>query len=255
MGTNLTDFPTLKQESSVPPYQQIELLLLEAISSGQLKGGDRLPAERELALHFGVSRMTLRHALVRLENRGLVAKVIGRSGGTFVQGPKIACDLSRIAGFTEQLKNNGLRPGARVLAAVEQPADDELAKTLEIAPNTGCYRIDRLRLADEKPVAIEQSWFPAERFPGLIEHDLRGSLYLILEETYGERPTRALETLESVRLSRAQAELLGLRGAQPGLQIERIAYSLGGRVVEYARDIFRGDRTKVTLWSGLDSNL
>jgi len=255
METNVADFPTLDATSSVPPYQQIEIIVLEAISSGRVNGGDRLPPERELALHFGVSRMTLRHALVRLEARGLITKTLGRSGGTFVQGPKIACDLSKIAGFTEQLKNNGLRPGAKVLSAEQQPAGDQLAKFLEITPGAPCYRIERLRLADESPVALEQSWFPAERFPGLIEHDLSGSLYLLLENCYGERPTRALETLESVRPNKAQAQMLELQGGHPALKIERIAYSLNGAIVEYAQDIFRGDRTKVTLWSGLGTTL
>lgn len=254
MASDLPDRPHLEQ-GSIPPYQQIELWLCEAIAGGHLQGGDRLPPERELAEELGVSRMTLRHALSTLEARGLVIKTIGRNGGTFIQGPKIACDLSSFAGFTEQLKNNGMRPGARILTAIEQPASDELVKAFEIAPGAPCFRIERLRLADETPVAVERSWFPAERFPGLIDHDLSSSLYAILDRFYGQRPTRALETLESIRLSNADARLLGLSRTQPALQIERIAYSLTGEAVEYARDIFLGDRTKITLWSGVSPAL
>ncbi len=251
METTVGEVPAVEKDSSIPPYQQIEAWLLEAIANGELSSGDRLPPERVLARAFQVSRMTLRHALGALEVRGLVTRVLGRNGGTFIQGRKIACDLNQITGFTDQLRSNGHRPGSRLLEAVETGADEEVAKALEIGSGAPVYRIIRLRLADEQPVAIERSWFPAERFRGLLKRDLNGSIYALLDICYGERPIKALETLEAVRPTREQAQLLGISGPPVAIQIERIAYSFFGSPVEYARDIFRGDRTKLTLWSGL----
>jgi GntR family transcriptional regulator len=244
-----------QKNSSVAPYQQIERWLASAISSGELNAGDRLPPERELASQLGVSRMTLRHALQVLESRGLITRTLGRSGGTFVQVPKIACDLNRMAGFTEQLKVNGLEPGAKVLTVEEVPADDVMCEHLEVAPGSPLYRIERLRLANGDPVALENSWFPALRFPKLIDLDLTDSLYTLLEERYGRRPTRALETLEAVPIGHRQASMLAAKRGSVALKVERIAYALTGEPVEYAIDIFRGDRTKITVWSGIGSQL
>ncbi len=251
METRVGTVPVIEKYSSIPPYQQIEAWLLEAIASGELSSGDRLLPERELAAAFGVSRMTLRHALGALELRGLVTRVLGRNGGTFIQGRKIACDLNQMSGFTDQLRSNGHRPGAKLLEALEIGADGEVAKFLEIEPGAPAFRIVRLRFADEQPVAIERSWFPAQRFPGLLERDLNGSIYELLDVGYDERPVKALETLEAVRATSEQAKLLGMSGPPVAIQVERVAYSFVGVPVEYACDIFRGDRTKLTLWSGV----
>ena len=96
-----------------PAHAQIEDRVAEAIGDGAIRPGDRLPPERELAERLGVSRMTLRQALDSLERRGLVLRVRGRTGGTFVADPKFEMDVNRLAGLTEQLRRQGHRAGAR----------------------------------------------------------------------------------------------------------------------------------------------
>ena len=114
--------PKLVRGPGVTVHGQIEDWLADAIAAGRLAPGDRLPTEQDLAAWLGVSRMTLRHALAELAQRGLVTRTVGRSGGTFVAEPKVEQDLTVLAGFSEQLRRHGLVAGARVLAAAEIPA-------------------------------------------------------------------------------------------------------------------------------------
>ena len=252
MDQNIARPPRLSRGIGVPAHVQIEQWLTDAIASGELAAGDRLPPERDFAAALGVSRMTLRQALGRLERRGLLAKVIGCHGGTFVLQPKVECDLTTLIGFSEQLRRRGMTAGARVVSAAEEHAGPAVAKALGLQENDPAYLIVRVRLANEQPLALERSYFPARRFPGLLSHALDGSLYELLAERYGQRPQRALEALESVRARAAEARLLEVPPGTALTLIERTAYTADGSPVEFAHDLYRGDRTRIVVWSGIE---
>ncbi|HEX5188285.1 MAG TPA: GntR family transcriptional regulator [Streptosporangiaceae bacterium] len=241
--------PKLVRGPGVTVHGQIEDWLADAIAAGRLAPGDRLPTEQDLAAWLGVSRMTLRHALGELAQRGLVIRAVGRSGGTFVAEPKVEQDLTVLAGFSEQLRRHGLVAGARVLAAAEIKASPAASAALEISVGAPVYEVRRLRLAGGQPILIEHSLFPAERCPGLLGYRLDGSLYELLEEKYGERPHRAKESLEPVCAGVREAEALGVAEGAPLMLVERTAYSRADRPLEFAHDLFRGDRTKVVVWT------
>jgi GntR family transcriptional regulator len=233
-----------------PAHAQIEERVAEAITAGDLSQGDRLPPERELAERLGVSRMTLRQALDSLERRGLLRRSRGRRGGTFVAEPKIERDATHLAGLTEQLRRQGHQAGARVLSAREGPSGRRTAEALGMEPGSPVVEVVRLRLSDGEPLALERSLFPAELFPGLLDAPMDGSLYEVLAERYGERPVRATERLEPVLAEPSEAAVLGIRQGAPLLLVERVAYDVKGLPLEYARDLFRGDRTQVVIESG-----
>jgi GntR family transcriptional regulator len=219
--------PQIVREPGTTVHAQIEDWLAGQIATGALAPGDRLPTEQDLAEWFGVSRMTLRHALAELTRRGLVTKSVGRRGGTFVAAPKLEQDLTTLAGFSEQLRRHGMVAGARVLSARSRPAGP----------------------ADGRPIALERSLFPAARFPGMLELRLDGSLYELLETRYGLRPHRARESLEPVTAGVREAEALDVAEGAPLMQVERTAYARSGEPLEFARDLFRGDRTRVVVWT------
>jgi GntR family transcriptional regulator len=237
--------------SGPPAYLQIEDRVAEAVSSGDFQPGDRLPPERELAEQLGVSRMTLRQALQTLERRGLVRRVVGRHGGTFVAEPKLERDLSAPAGLTEQLRRQGHRAGARVLSEQEGPCSRRTAGALGLHAGDRVFEVVRLRLSDGAPLALERSLFPAARFAGLLDLSLDGSLYELLERNFGVRVTRAVERLEPVIAGPREAALLSVPEGAPLLLVERTAFDAGDGAVEYARDLFRGDRTKVVVESSV----
>lgn len=227
-------------------WAQIEERLAERIEGGHLAVGERLPPERELAEWLGVSRMTVRQALGALAARGLVERGVGR--GTFVRAPgKVVHDLSGALGFTERLGRQGIAAGAEVVSTGEEPAPDAVAEALELAPGAPTLRIRRVRSAAGRPLALEDSWLPAARFPGLLEHDLGGSLYALMHEAYGLGPVEAVERLEPVVARAHEAALLGLEEGAPLMLVERVARAPEGVAVEFARDRHRGDRSRFVV--------
>ncbi|MBD0289977.1 MAG: GntR family transcriptional regulator [Thermoleophilia bacterium] len=236
-----------------PAHVQIEERLADLVLAGGLTAGHRLPPERELAAELGVSRMTLRQALGALERRGFVSRFVGRRGGTFVAAPRIERDLTAVVGFSRELRRQGVHAGARVLAAGERPAGRVRATALALQPRDPVYEVVRVRLANGEPVALERSAFPARRFPGLLEQPLEGSLYELLGERYGERPRRAVERLEAVAADERDADALAIPAGSPLMRVERTAYGARDAPVEYAHDIFRGDRMRAVVSASRDA--
>jgi len=237
--------------SGIPAHSRIEQWLTLLISHGDLAPGDRLPAEDQLAAMLGVSRMTLRQALGSLEAHGAVVRKPGRFGGTFVCEPRIDCDLTGLAGFTEQMQRANVRAGARVVSAATCPADRAVASALHLERGADVHEVIRVRTARREPLALERSYFPAAAFPDLLERRLTGSIYRLLDRGYGHAPHTAAETLEPVI---AQAEEASLLRGGPGtalMLIERTAFTVAGLPVEFARDLFRPDRVRISLRSGI----
>jgi len=139
--------------------------------------------------------------------------------------------------------------GARVLAATTRPAGPAAAAALNLAEGDPVHEIRRVRLADGSPVAVERSLFPAAAFPGMLECRLDGSLYELLEVKYGLRPHRARESMEPVTAGVREAEALEIPEGAPLMLVERTAYARNGQPLEFARDLFRGDRTRLVIWT------
>jgi GntR family transcriptional regulator len=223
--------------------------VVEAIRQGGYLPGDRLPPERELAERLKVSRATLRLALHDLERGGVVVRRPGRGGGTFVAAPKVERDLGSFTGLGEYIRRQGLVAGARVLSVNLAVAGPQTAEALRVEPDDAVITITRVRLAGGDPIALERSRFPARRFPDLAEQALGGSLYDLLRDKYGEAPERAVERMEPVAADDETAGLLDVPSGTPLLAVERVAYNAAGDPIEHANDLFRGDRTRVVVWT------
>jgi GntR family transcriptional regulator len=228
--------------------------LTRAIGLSSAGPGDKLPPERDLAELLGISRTTLRVALQELERNGVVTRRPGRAGGTFVGERKLDRDLSLHGGLPQTLRSHGFQAGARVLRAAIVAADGKQADALGLLPGDPIYEVVRVRLSDGQPISLECSRFPAERFPGLLEGPLGDSLYQFLHEHFGAGPARAVERLEAVLASAEEARALDVYPGAPLLAVERVAYDAEGHAVEVATDLFRGDRTRVVVWTGEDNH-
>jgi GntR family transcriptional regulator len=232
-----------------PLHVQIASAIEGAVARGDLDRGERLPPERELATWFGVNRLTLRQALADLQRRGLIRRVAGRKGGTFVAEPTVQRDLSDFAGFSDQARRNGLVASAVLLHAERKDAQTEVASALGLDTGAPVLEVARLRLANGRPFVLEESSFPGLRFAGLLEEPLDGSLYELMATRFAARPCRAVESLQPVRADRRAAQLLEVPRGAPLLLVERVAFDNTGAPVEFARDLFRGDRTHMVVWS------
>src|SRR6266851_4902523 len=131
--------------------------LLDLISSGELRPGDRLGTERELAIRLAVSRSTLRQVLAVLAESGIIRRVPGRAGGTFVAHAKVDRDLSVIVGLPEYLRRQGFLAGTQVLSATMTGADEVTAAHLSIPAGSLVVEIVRIRLADGTPLSLERA--------------------------------------------------------------------------------------------------
>lgn len=226
--------------------------LLELITSGSLRPGDRLGTERELAAQLSVSRSTLRQALTVLARAGAVRRVPGRAGGTFVTHAKLDRDLSVVVGLPEYLRRQGFVAGTQVLSATMAGADEVAAEHLALPAGSLLLDIARIRLADGVPISLERARLPAEIFPGLLELPLGGSLYELLDTNYGVRPDDVVEHLEVVDATAEEAGLLGVSVRSPLLAITRTSSTAEGVPFEFSQDLFRADRTRVTFRTRAD---
>lgn len=227
--------------------REVRDAIAAAITRDRLRPGDKLEAERELALRFGVSRSTLRRALVALETDGVVRREPGRGGGTFVASAKVDRDLSNIVGVPSLLRDQGYTAGSRVISLTVHPADAEAQRELRLGASDFVVDIVRIRLADGSPMSLERAVLPAERVPGLPELALGGSLYELLDREFGIRPAEAIEHIEVVLAREDEAAILDIEPGSPLLLINRTTVDTQGRPFEYSHDLFRSDRIRISV--------
>lgn len=238
--------PRKPPKKKQPAYLEIADLLKAQIDKGVLKPGDRLPTERELVEDFGVARMTVRHALDILQLEGLIDRKRGRTGGTFVRVIPPLVELTRMEGFSPQLRARGQQVESRILSAEVREAKKDVAKALQLNAGDKVYNIVRLRRVENIPLLIENSWFPHDLLTGLLDHDLSNSLYELLG-TYERRPVRKRETVSPSVANSKEQELLKISRSLPLLRIQRIAEDAGGTPVEYSEDTLRSDIARVLV--------
>jgi len=223
-----------------PRYLQIANHIAENIRSGELGAGDQLPTERQLAEELGVSRMTVRQALGVLTEQGLIKSQHGI--GNFVTRPMLEQPVDILVGFSDNMLKKGIQPSARLLDLKATGADQLLANEFQIPLGEPVFAIRRLRLADKMPAALEYSYFPQRYVPGLDQHDLeRRSIYAILAEEYNIVLAGAVQTLEPVVALAYQAKLLEIPAGAPLMLVTRSSSDTRQRVVEFAKDLYRGD--------------
>lgn len=227
--------------------EKLRRKMLADIGSGSLPPGARLGSERELAESYGVSRATLRQVLAALEAAGLVRRVAGRGGGTFVSHAKVDHDPTKVVGVPAYLARQGYAAGTRVVATRMDVADDATRLALQLDESDLVLDVRRLRLADGTPFSLDRAQFPADRFPGLLDMPLGGSLYELLEEAFGVTLADAEETIEVVHATDDEASLLSIDAGDPLVSITRTAFEADGTPIEYSHDLFRSDRVRITM--------
>ncbi|MBX8826910.1 GntR family transcriptional regulator [Ochrobactrum sp. SFR4] len=241
------------QTTGGPLYKQVSVVLTNLIEDGSLAAGSSLPPERELAQALGLARVTIRSAYQALLENRLVERRHG--SGTYIceRPKKISQPLWQLTSFSQDMIARGKVPGVRILSGgIGQPSPEE-AFQLGISMQDLVVRVERLRLADDMPMAIERAVVP-QRLLGtgtlsaagqeteLAQAVLSGalSLYAALEQ-HGYKPVRALQRLTAVVLDPVNARLLGVADKAAALQMERVSRTQTDRIVEYTRSLYRGD--------------
>jgi GntR family transcriptional regulator len=230
--------PEQPKDFREPKYYAVKRHLLEIIET--LTPGSPVPTERLLMAQLQTSRTTVRQALAELVGEG---RLVRRQGsGTYVAEPKVSWPL-RMTSFTEQAKASGRAASTELIDARRDRATDEIAERLGLRPGAPVHSIERLRLVDDTPMALETSHLSASRFPGLARHLRRSdSLYRVLRDEYGVVPTNAEETIETATATPREAELLSTDTGAPILMLSRHSFAADGAPVEWVQSWYRGDR-------------
>ncbi|MGC3993997.1 MAG: GntR family transcriptional regulator [Propionicimonas sp.] len=227
-----------------PKHRQLRELLVALVVPGQA-----IPSERELMATYGVSRATVRKAIDGLVADGLLQRTQGL--GTFAVRPRLETRL-HLASFSQDMRRRGRNPSTLLLSLALAEPPKEAAAALGLGPGERAWRLVRVRLADNEPVAHEDGWYPADLLPGLDGQDIAGgSLYEILGTHYGLWVDHAEQTLWGEVADASLARQLAAPQNTPLLVFRRVS-SAGGRPIEYVVSRYRGDRYQVHMDLGRD---
>jgi GntR family transcriptional regulator len=231
----------IESSASQPRHEQVSEWLRGQIEQGVYRPGDRLPSETELGEQFGVSRITVRRALHTLESDELIFRRHGL--GTFVKRPRVRQGLVRLTDFAQDMERAGMRPSSRILFYAPVKAEGTIAATLQLEPNTTVMRLDRLRLGDGEPIALDLTWLPLFYAQLLEGHDLEHeTIYHILERDYDIPVLRGRYRIEAVNAEQEIADALGVEPGTALLVIERTSLTLADRRIYFQRRYYRSDR-------------
>src|SRR6266567_1279188 len=226
-------------QNGTPAYRKIQGSILKRIEKGELRPGQAVGSERELAKIHGVSLMTARHALAGLEREGMVMR--RRGAGTFVAPPKI--HFNKLMSYTEQMSGRSLAVSSKLLSLGMIDTEQEIAARLALPATSQLIKVERLRLGADEPFAIETCYLSAEDFAGLTEAPLdRVSLFSILEQDYGLEIAHADEEIDATTADPHTAKLLGIPNGAPVLRIRQVIYSTKGKTALYVLGLYRSDR-------------
>ncbi|GIE29632.1 GntR family transcriptional regulator [Actinoplanes italicus] len=213
--------------------------------------GDPMPSERTLSELLQASRPTVRAAIDDLARTGLLVRQHGK--GTFTSPHKISQEVP--SGFGEPVPPADGDWTSEVLDFRVEPAGARLGRRLQVSPSDDLLYVRRLRIVDGEPMAIEQIRLPATVAPGITAGEfVSGSLYRRLREDYGVNPAEAVQTVEPTVTDADESGLLGVPLHSPALLFERTSRDDGGRVIEFTRSIYRGDRYRITSHLRLGPN-
>lgn len=235
----------INKNSPIPIYYQLEEHIRDLIEKGELKPGDSLPAEREYAEKYQISRMTVRQAFTKLVNEGYLYRMQGK--GTFVAERKIEQALHGLTSFTEDMKARGLVPGSQLIHFEIIPATGTIAKQLSIKEYGPVYEIQRIRLADDVPMALETNYISANLIKGLTEKIVNQSLYAYMEGQLQLTIDHASQIIESSVANQSEAGYLKVKKGAPVMLIQRNTFLEDGTPVEYVKSVYRADRYKFMI--------
>lgn len=211
-------------------------LLESYIVDNELQPDDRLPSEREMCAMWDLNRTTLRNAIQRLVDNGVLYCRMG--SGTFVARPKLVRNLQDVYGFSEAVRLAGRVPGSRMVYSGIQEADKLIARNLQVPLGTEVFILRRVRLIDGVPCSIETSYVNTRRCKGIEQHDFgRESLFDVLRWEYGIKAASGDERISVTTLDAVEAELLGMEEGHPAIFKSGLMLGADGEPFEYYRTI------------------
>jgi GntR family transcriptional regulator len=226
-------------DAQQPKYAQLWRRLEELIRQGELPVGLRLPPERKMSRLLGVSLITVKRAYMELRNRELISSE-GRRGTIVRQPSRLEPDMNRLKGFTEEMRELGMRPSTRLLSS-QVCRDPAIAALFSRPGQSPLLRVARVRCGDDRPLSREVAWYDLSVVPELQHADLQGSLYAFIREHCGVRLDWCEQSVQAVMSSEEENAIFEYEQPQPCLLLKRKTYCGSELMVEYVEGVFRGD--------------
>lgn len=233
----------LDQHTSDPLYAQITQKLKNDISSGVFPAGSRIPSETVLCSTYHVSRVTVRRALSDLASEGFLEKKQGK--GTFVTSKRMNHGIKAVSSFHDTCRLNGMNPASEVICKKERPADENDIMRLKLQQGSHVIETIRVNSADGQPVVLEINHF-SMAYSYLLEADLNGSLYGILQE-YGISPAGGLHDISLCMADETVSELLSIKKGTPLILLEEVIFDKLGRPLHTSKQYIRGEKLVVRI--------
>ncbi|TDD54085.1 GntR family transcriptional regulator [Nonomuraea terrae] len=235
--------PLIAPENPEPLWAQAAELIERQVREGALPAGSRLPAERELCNQLGISRVTLRRALQHLVERGVMRSSHGR--GWYVAARSDREWPNSLESFTETARRKGLAPTSRVLRAEIKQASLDEADEFGVAAGADLFLLERVRMLDGVPIAVDSSRVAANLVPGLSSVDFTRASLLEELAAAGAEPVVAESTIEARGCPEDLAEPLELKPGDPALIMTQTMMDAADRVVLVSTITYRGDRYRL----------
>ena len=229
------------KSSSVPISEQLRKEFFTLIDNGDLKSGDRIPSEREIATHFQISRQTVRVAITELSLLGYFERIVGK--GTYVAEKKVNFDLQSLRSLKDMMLDWGLSTSMHILTYSEILAPSFVKKILGLQGDEKVLFFERVRLVDDIPLAIYRSYVPLDIAKNLHPDKIfADSLIKTLQNSCGLIISHSEESLEPTIATAEEAELLKIQKNTPLQLITGLLRDNNNRIIECHKSLFRGDR-------------
>lgn len=234
----------IDKKYGIPYYFQLKKYIVEEIESSRWKPGEQILSEIKICELLDISRTVVRQTFQELVNEGYLVKK--KAKGTFISEPKINENLVQsLMGFYEDMTARGYKVKNDILFQKKIPADEKIAKHLDIETDEDVIVIRRLRRLNNEPIVLDKTHVPYKLCPGLLNEDLSGqSLYSYIEGKYNLKINKGIRYIESVVANEEEAKLLNVKKGAPLLYIESIGYLDDGTPLEYYNALHRGDRIR-----------
>ena len=234
---------TVNTEGATPAYLQLRQSIMEAIQANALRPGEALPSERKLADTLGLSRMTVRRAFDELIAEGVLERRPG--SGTFIKPRRVEQMVDRVLGFTDEVQNLGMKPLSVVLDVEYEVSDAEVSHHLGLDGDAKMFKLARLRLTEQGPLAVQIAFLPPDYADLSLETLNRtGSLYATLQQQFDVYPSRAKQRITARLPSEREVTLLQLGMGAPVLAMERLTFDQHGQTMEFVRSAYSGERVR-----------
>ena len=240
--------PTLERSNPLPLYYQLKEVLKQQIRAGHLAPHTAIPSEPELVAQYHVSRATVRQALTELVHEGLLYRQHGR--GTFVCEPRIQQHaVSELMSFTDELHRRGKRAGGQLFVSELVRGSQLVREQLRLTDEEQVVRLERVRTADDVPVAYEVDYLPYPRAASVYQRAKEtadGSLYSLMAAE-GLQPYIVEQALKAGIASEREADLLHISSQTAGLRLACTTFDETGSPIEYTEAFYPVDQFEFNL--------